>query len=177
MEVLNPDHMVMKEKKQLCLLISRDAKSEYSFRPMRDVAKEMKFKMTYYYYENKKPTKRIKNTYKDIKEREEAKKAANKKAVDEIKAKKEIHKGKVATKETKEFNEKIDAEAKELEGKLSKEEFEYTKEEKEVLEIVRAEEGMDWFKKSFGLKEHDLPAMFFFDSLSNDMKDAVYYPF
>lgn len=143
---------------------------------MRDAAKEMKFKMTYYYYENKKPTKRMKDIAKDIKERIEARDAANKKAVDEIKAKKEIHKGKVMSDETKEFNEKIDAEAKELEGKLKAKEFEYTKEEKEVLEITRAEQGIDWFKKSFALKEHDLPAMFFFDSLSSDILDSVYYP-
>jgi len=136
----------------------------------------MKFKMTYYYFENKKPTKRIKDTAKDIKERKEAKEAADKKTVDDIKAKKEIYKGKVMTEETKEFNEKVDAEAKEMEGKLKEKEFEYTKEEKEVLEIMRMEELMDWFKKSFQLKEHDLPTMIFYDPLSNDIKDSVYHP-
>jgi hypothetical protein len=53
---------------------------------MRDAAKEMKFKMTYYYVENKKPTKRVKDMAKDIKERKEAREAADEKAVKDIRA-------------------------------------------------------------------------------------------
>lgn len=34
---------------------------------------------------------------------------------------------------------------------------------------------MDWMKKSFMLKEHDLPVMVFYDPITNDMKDTVYH--
>jgi hypothetical protein len=40
---------------------------------------------------------------------------------------------------------------------------------------MRMETVMDWMKKSFMLKEHDLPVMVFYDPITNDMKDTVYH--
>jgi len=56
--VINPEREKNIENHQATILISRNAKDEYAFKPMKEAAKKQKYFMKYYYVTNKKPTRK-----------------------------------------------------------------------------------------------------------------------
>lgn len=145
--VINPEREKNIENHQMTILISRNAKDEYAFKPMKEAAIKQKYYMKYYYVTNKKPTRKQTKLAEAAKKKKDDKNKELDAAMKAITDKK-ITTG-VMTRARKENNEAVDEEEKAFKAKADTMGYKYTLEEKEALDLIEEEKTFAWFMKNF----------------------------